>query len=113
MLFAIRMKKTQEAVGIINARCPGELFWAVDEICDPNDCEYLSLRGVGGGLLIGQTEITFRSDEEVAKRGETCKGPARPGSIVVSSWLSGHIAKSHGKWKPVSSRQTGLDKIVA
>lgn len=46
--FYIRAKGTNKIQGIFWARTIKELFWAVDEMCDPFECQYSRIRHAGG-----------------------------------------------------------------
>lgn len=69
--FVVRLEGTNQIVGFFAADRILDLFWAVDECCDPFSCEYRRVPE-GGGVYwakAGTPKVSRRNDVRVDLRG--------------------------------------------
>ena len=59
--YAVRLAENKEAVGFVCAKNDADLFSLVDEIIDPNLCEYKTIE-FGGGMFFSKKAKTFPID---------------------------------------------------
>tara|TARA_R110000868_G_scaffold402329_1_gene678562 strand:- start:554 stop:871 length:318 start_codon:yes stop_codon:yes gene_type:complete len=56
--YGVRLSEDHQAVGIFWAESLNDLFWAIDECCDPNECEIKKLKA-GGIMWEGKVSMKF------------------------------------------------------
>lgn len=61
--YVVRFQKSQEFVGIYSASKESEIFWLVDQLCDPYACEYAKLN-FGGIGFAGKCSRFVSSDKQ-------------------------------------------------
>jgi hypothetical protein len=84
----VRLAHNKVSVGIF-ACAESELFDLVDEVCEPDACEYRRLPP-GGFVFGGEVVLHSMADDEVAH--------IRDGSLT-DSW--GEVYDKEGEWEPI------------
>lgn len=89
-MYVVRMKENHSLAGIFYADSPARVAYLIDQLTDPNDCEYAELP-VGGLLFPGDTATVktfFESDEnrETTFVSEEWKMHELKFSVFKSEW---------------------------
>lgn len=99
-IYLVRLKENREAVGFFWALNLGELWDVIDEVCDPNACEYAQFTHLGPGGIgwSGKTRNQFPPRE----RGEEIIFNMIGASTYGGAAEAMFFAKSL-MWKPMPS----------
>jgi hypothetical protein len=58
-LFAVRVIKDKQPVGLFWAPDPIALWWMIDSVCDPGECEYLRIKDRAAIVWEDSVNATF------------------------------------------------------
>jgi hypothetical protein len=97
--YLARLIADQQLVGIFTVRDDSELFWLVDECCDPGAVEITEL-GTGG--VFWGTTIETRVPAPVDANGESDLLGLPDGSTISGGWSDAFF--DYGRelgWRPV------------
>ncbi|TCU52333.1 hypothetical protein EDF58_1156 [Novosphingobium sp. PhB57] len=91
-VWIVRVKRNKVSVGIF-ACSSDDLIHLVDEVCDPNACEFKSMPP--GGFVFGGTVVLHEIDEEQAEYAPVHIGDG----YLTESWAE-HAYDDDGTWWP-------------
>ena len=103
--YAIKTKDG-DFVGIFAVDAKRELFWLIDECCDPGECLY---RKIPSGGIYWPAPVEKKDSDETDYMDEAW----------ITDWWGAAIMEGFdepdagGKWKPVSDIITAVDAIAA
>lgn len=100
-LFAVRMKKDRQAVGIFWADTLGDLWWMVDHVCDPGHCEYHPINE-RAALVAAKADSPPLGVEQKLDDGGNLLGPNLIHSLTPEFALYDYFYEQVDKgWKPL------------
>ena len=70
-LFAVRVIKDKQPVGLFWAPDPIALWWMIDSVCDPGECEYLRIKDRAAIMWEGRVKATFGGGIASDEKGES------------------------------------------
>ena len=91
--YVVRLKENKEFVGIYAGKNEPDLFWLVDQLCDPYACEYARLSF--GGLYFAGKCSRFVDLDEMSEE-ETHNTPE-----LNEPKFTEEITEFKGRWKPI------------
>ena len=97
--YGVRLSEGHQAVGIFWAESLYELFWAIDECWDPQECEIKKLKA-GGIMWKGKTDIQFEVETDIQFSDEGDDVPVSFDGASYSEQTSMDLHSSDG-WRPV------------
>lgn len=63
--FVVRLAGSKEIVGLFVAESIDRLRWAVDEVCDPHECEYVRIGSGGIYWSVSGKPVITETEEEI------------------------------------------------
>lgn len=82
----VRMKDNKEIVGIFTSRDRGDLWFLVDQVCDPIECELAALPA--GGIMWTDADACKIVESEYADPGDDWDPQLFKGVSLDECWLN-------------------------